>query len=528
MHRRPSAGRRALAAVALALLGLPACDPGRLFGRRASEPSPGAGGSVTLALTGTRPLDPARAGGEGALVLLATACDGLTALDPATGEPRPALAASWSVEEGARRLVLHLREGARFHDGSPVDALSVAESLSRVARPETSSPWASLLAPVEGFEDVRAGNSPLLRGLGIADGATLSVSLAEPAADFPAVLAHPGLVPLSPLALQRDPDPSPARPACSGPYRFETAQAEADVRLVRARGRDGPAEVLARGFEGQEEAYEALERGEADAALVPEGRIGPPEGASLARRPVAEVAYLAFGLSASPTADPRLRTAVSLAVDRLALIDAAFGDRRRPATGWLGPAEPGCSGRARSVADRQAAAGALASIGVDPAALRFPLTVEDTATGRRVGESVAAQLADVLGVAVEPVPLEGPTFGESVARTERAGAWLLTASGDIPQPGRLLGSLFATGAPGNRTGFSDPRVDDRLRRAGGAASEEERARLLEAAQEAVCEKMPAVPLWNGVRTWAFRRMTFPEGRGVDAFGGLALREAGLR
>ncbi|MEX0791248.1 MAG: ABC transporter substrate-binding protein, partial [Actinomycetota bacterium] len=86
------------------------------------DPSSGGGGSIVAGLSQIGSLDPPRASGSSALTLLRTACDGLIGLDPDSGAPRPALAASWTLETGARKITLELRPGLTFHDGSAVTA----------------------------------------------------------------------------------------------------------------------------------------------------------------------------------------------------------------------------------------------------------------------------------------------------------------------------------------------------------------------------------------------------------------------
>jgi peptide/nickel transport system substrate-binding protein len=54
--------------------------------------------------------------------------DRLVQLDD-RGEPRPALAISWQHDAENKRWELHLRPGVKFHDGSPLNAASVAASL---------------------------------------------------------------------------------------------------------------------------------------------------------------------------------------------------------------------------------------------------------------------------------------------------------------------------------------------------------------------------------------------------------------
>ncbi|MGH2705124.1 MAG: ABC transporter substrate-binding protein [Actinomycetota bacterium] len=490
-------------------------------------------GQVTVGLADLVPLDPARATSDGAMTLLATACQGLLSLDPQHGTPRADLADRWDLAQGARRMTLRLREGIRFSDGRPVDADAVVESLTRVARPEAASPWAHLLQPVAGFAELQAGASPRLEGVRATGPRTVEIELTQPLSDLPAILAHPALVPVSVSASIRDPEGFNRRPVCSGPYRFRAAPGEQDALLEWwPGGVDGsspaPARIAVRGFDSVDEAYEAFERGEVDVAALPEGRAGGglPQGVGVLRRGTLEVTYLAFDTAKPPVNDPRLRRAVSLAINRLAIVDAAFGDRREPALRWLaGPGgTSGCATSAEIVAEPERAKQALGDIATT--GVRLPLVVPASGVGRLVAQALQVQIEEVLGLDVAAQVVDDPALQASLADRAAAG-WLLTAGPDIPVPGRLLSSVAGTGGPANPLGFSDAELDRLLARAQASGEPQERERLLEQAEAAACELMPAVPLWKSVRHYAYRpgKIRIEGEPAQDVFGRLLLRLA---
>jgi peptide/nickel transport system substrate-binding protein len=69
--------------------------------------------------------------------------DGLTAVD-AGGVVQPALAIDWKEENNAHRWQFHLRPGAQFQDGTPVTSVAVVESLSASCR--SKCPWSEIHA----------------------------------------------------------------------------------------------------------------------------------------------------------------------------------------------------------------------------------------------------------------------------------------------------------------------------------------------------------------------------------------------
>src|SRR3954467_14305364 len=71
--------------------------------------------------TGPSSLDPARATSGGDRVFLLPVYDRLVRLTNAA-EPQPMLATKWEFTKNGTGLLLTLRQGVKFHDGTPFDA----------------------------------------------------------------------------------------------------------------------------------------------------------------------------------------------------------------------------------------------------------------------------------------------------------------------------------------------------------------------------------------------------------------------
>src|SRR5581483_4481847 len=98
----------------------------------------------------------------------------------------PALATRWRVSPDGLVWTFTLREGVRFHDGTPLGAAEVAASLERLraADPQRPSPvWSALLR----------GTPGVVRTVRAVDARTVEVALVQPYAPLLTVLAHPGL-----------------------------------------------------------------------------------------------------------------------------------------------------------------------------------------------------------------------------------------------------------------------------------------------------------------------------------------------
>jgi peptide/nickel transport system substrate-binding protein len=66
-------------------------------------------------------------------------------------EIEPGLAASWEVKDG-NTIILHLREGVKFHDGTTLDAEDVIASMELAVDPESKSPMAWMLDPIDSID----------------------------------------------------------------------------------------------------------------------------------------------------------------------------------------------------------------------------------------------------------------------------------------------------------------------------------------------------------------------------------------
>src|SRR5437870_6851635 len=90
--------------------------------------------------------------------------DTLVAWREGSTEIEPALATRWNASRDGLVWSFTLREGVRFHDGSPLTALDVAISFERQLRPDVQTAgraWPALLRGAPGvIKEVRSANAP--------------------------------------------------------------------------------------------------------------------------------------------------------------------------------------------------------------------------------------------------------------------------------------------------------------------------------------------------------------------------------
>ena len=163
-----------------------------LVGACGSPTSGAASGSARIAIGAPSDLDPAATGDAQSSALIAQLFETLTAIDDSL-EVRPALAQSWHVSDGGRRVVFRLRPDLRFSDGSPLRASDVVRSWLRIIDPAAPSPLATLMLGVRGAADYADGRGSASDvGLTADDSRNeVGVDLVLPTSDFPSIVASP-------------------------------------------------------------------------------------------------------------------------------------------------------------------------------------------------------------------------------------------------------------------------------------------------------------------------------------------------
>ncbi len=147
-------------------------------------------------------LDPARARTFVGRIVFASLCDRLVDITPDL-KFVPPLAASWQTSEDGKSLTFKLRQGAFYHDGTPVDAASVKANLERAITLPDSNRKSELVS-------VASVEAP--------DARTVVLRLKRPDAGLLSQLSDRAGMMQSPASFDKDPG---AKPVCSGPYQFK-------------------------------------------------------------------------------------------------------------------------------------------------------------------------------------------------------------------------------------------------------------------------------------------------------------------
>ena len=498
---------------------------------------PHLGGTLTIALPLSEPrnLDPAFAVEPAERTLAASLFTGLTRLDP-DGAVRPAVAASWSHDASLRHWRFTLRPGARFSDGSPIQAADVKFAWERLASPKLQprpSPLRYLLALVEGYQPYASGHARAISGLSVLDAGTLQVDLSQPFADFPTVVASPSLAPLPRALAASDPVGFAAAPVGEGPFMLRRpAQPGQPLELLRNPVTPGPTAYLDRVRvvlePDPQTAWLAFQHGEVQAAPVPADQLAAAktiEGAALLQAPTATTWSLNFNLRSKPFADPRWRRAVALAINRPRLA-AAFAGARTLASGIIPDPIPGAAHTpcTACTADPTYARALLSQL--KPATgITLTLAIPATAADQRIAQLLAADLRAV-GLTLKLRPIAPSAYLSALTAAQPpVQLFTLPWTGDPPLADTFLFDQFTSHGTLNLTGYRDHATDTLLTQARATADPTARLRLDQQAESTILAQTPTIPLLEARIAYALAPTV--EGANIAPTGALTLATISL-
>jgi peptide/nickel transport system substrate-binding protein/oligopeptide transport system substrate-binding protein len=480
---------------------------------------------LNVAIPEPSTLDPLRIQDPGSVLVARQLYEGLTRWDPIEEKVRPAAAESWRVSDGGRTFTFKLREGMTFHDGTPVRAKDFRFAFDRIALKENAADLAYTLDRVAGFTEVnQLGKSRHLSGIATPSDLILTISLAEPFHDFPAVLTHPALVPL-PARRVNEIDDFLSAPVGNGPFKMAELWApgqpvilEAFPGFIETPDLDG---IRFLPYPDAAASWLLFRDGELDVAEVPAGQIEDAEQSYGAQgfKPFLASYYYGFNLRSKALKNVKLRKAVNRAIDREEIASTIYNGTMQPPRGIVPAGMPGFQENICAVLCRYSPSVARSLLnGVKPKDRRITLEFTKGDPHDDVARLIREDLQDVgFEIRVRAFP-----FSKYLRRLRdgEQSVYRLGWIAEYPVADVFLSSLFGTDSSDNHFGFSSPRVDALLREAHAEPSEGRRVQLYIEAEKAVLREVPVVPIGSFVTHWAaqprVRDLNFDVMGGFDA------------
>jgi peptide/nickel transport system substrate-binding protein len=432
------------------------------------------------------------------------------------GNLSPGLATAWEMAPNGRSLQLKLREGVKFHDGTPFNAEAVKFTLDSIVDPATGSQGAvDMIGPYERTE--------------ILGPHEVRVHYRAPNAGAVDSLTENEMAMVSPTAVQRLGKTGFAQaPVGTGPFRFVSWDRGREVVLERnpdyawapswstVQGPSNVHRIVHRFINNNATRVAALEAGEVHAAdILPALDTRRLNDSGRFRAMIGVAAGLSFGASLNtsrpPFNDIRVRQAFMYAIDRprlaqnlyFGIVKAAFGPLASTTPGyWNGAEQYYGFDRARAERLLDEAGWRVGANGIrfkdgQPLRAFFPslispdVAVAIQAEARRVGfdivvENVLKQRQDEL--------LMTNQYEMAVVRWVSNDPGILRVpfhSSNIPEPGKFK---F------NWARVNDPALDALIEKAASAATSADRATLYRDLQKDIMDRAIFLPLHDQVQT----------------------------
>lgn len=499
--RRRVAG---LAAVALAAsLGLSACG---------GDDAGASDGTFTVGHSEPDHLTPANTTSSYSFDVITELFDNLMTLDQ-NGKAVP-LAAESVASDDQKVWTITLRPGQKFHNDELVTAQSFADAWNYAAYGPNAMGANDYFSFIEGYgemnpEDENAEpEADTLSGLEVVDQNTLKVTLNDPFSPFPLLLTHPAYAPM-PEAGLKDPKAFDEHPIGNGPYMMDGDwERNKQIKLVAFPGYTGPRKPKNKGvtwksYSSADTAYTDLRAGRIDVLqTIPSGKVPEAKkalGDRFLARKMSTTDYLGFPLFDERFADPDLRRAISMVIDREGINKAVYNGDYFPADSLIPSIIPG---------HREGACGELCTY--DPAKAKelfakaggFEGTMElyfsnSQPTYAQWMRIVANSLRDNLGIEdIEFRQVPASDYFSMLRERKEKGPYRQNWEADYPSPQNYLENMW--GSANNRMGWTSKEFDDLIAEANRTADQQKAMELYNRAEDIAIQEMPMIPLW----TWA--------------------------
>ncbi|WP_299790528.1 ABC transporter substrate-binding protein [uncultured Marivita sp.] len=267
-----------------------------------------------------------------------TVARGLTHMDFDNPLPQPAVAESWTISDDGTVYDFTIRPGLTFHDDTPIDAAAVKRTFDRMFdETDPTRPDASFAADNLGGANVKGFDTP--------DDMTFRIMLNAPDAAILGRLTRPDMIIISPTALEQHGKEIGLNFVSCGPYKIssvtpnERAVLEAFDNFYG--GKPAIERVVMQVIPEPVAQMTSLASGDLDVTnLIPHSNVDRLEampGIRIEQSAAFISLTLAMNVEVEALSNINVRRAVSLAVDRQAIIDEVFfGKAEMP--GYITPA----------------------------------------------------------------------------------------------------------------------------------------------------------------------------------------------
>ncbi len=423
---------------------------------------------------------------------------------------RPGVAEDWEVSDDGTTYTFHLREDARWSNGERVVAQDFKYAWKRAITPGFPADYAQLLNVIENAEAYNTGELSDFSEVGVeAPGKDkLVVHLENPTPYFPELVAFYTFFP-QPREVVEEHGEKWTRSkniVSNGPYVLKAYNPQQEIILEKNPEYWNADEVdieraKLRIIKDKNAVVNAYKTGELDwtGTNLPISQISSLlMHEDYNREPMLGIYYYRINVSEedSPLSEPKVRRALSLAVDRESIVENVLNGLFDHAKSFVPGNMPGYESTVSTEYAPDKANELLEEAGY-PDGEGFPETTVLYNTDKNhklVAESIQSMWKKNLGIDIELQNKEWKTYLEDIDtlsyEVARAG-WI----GDYNDPMTFL-DMWVTGNGNNDTGWSNEQYDGLIAEARETPDPKERRKILQEAEDLLLEKGPVIPIYD--------------------------------
>lgn len=395
----------------------------------------------------------------------------------------PSLATEWKQIDDLT-WEFTLRKGVKFHNGEELKASDVKFTFDRLIDPKTAAPGSFVMAPVKETK--------------IIDDYKVQIITKQKFAPIIYNLTHVATSILNEKAVKEAGDNYGIKPVGTGPFKFVNWEKASKIEFTRNDDYfQGPAKldgVVFRVIPESATSVAELQTGGVDVVLdLPPQHIKQFENnntAQVLKDPSFAVKYLSFDLRQKPFNDPKVRQAINYAVNKEEIIKAAYQDTAVVSNGPLAPAINGAKKDLKGYEyNPEKAKQLLADAGL-PNGFKSTIYLSDADIDNKIATILQEQLKKV-GIEVTLQVMEWGAFLDKTA--EGVPMFILswiTVTGDADNGMYALFHSKNSGAAGNRSFYTNPKVDELLDKGQAETNPDARVQDYHLAQEEIVKDAP--------------------------------------
>jgi peptide/nickel transport system substrate-binding protein len=445
-------------------------------------------------------LDPEAVENNTSGFVMSTIYDSLLRYKPGTTDVAPGIAESWTTSADGLTYTFHLHHGAKFTDGTPLDAKAVIWNVDRELN-KANPQYIYNTGPVESYIDFTYGDLASYRQV---DDDTVEFKFKKPSAPFLNSLAMVwnGLV--SPTAAAKWGKDYRNHPVGSGPFVLrewrQRDQVILDANPDYWGGKPKVDHLIFKELPDPQAALLALKRGEiqilADLSTQSVPAIKNDPNIVFLSQPGLAVSGVSLPVDVAPFNDVRVRQALNYAVDKNAINKALFAGLAVPLTSPLPQAQWGFDASLKGYPYDPAKAKALLSAaGVKPGTQVELVTYNSPRGYNPAGPNLAVAIQGYLnkvGLSVSIRQFEMGAYLSYVRSGKYNGLMMEGWTGDNGDPDNFLGELwgYSNFPTVDWSRYHNPAFEALLSQALLEADHTKRTELYKQAQKIVLDDAP--------------------------------------